>query len=73
MPIDEQGQSTPPSIESSGSSLTARTVLVKNGGHEFLPLVDSAIENVRIPTDGLATGETLAWSDEHRGAPVLNE
>jgi hypothetical protein len=46
------------------------SVLVIHAGkayyEQLLPVIESEVGNVRIPTEGLAIGETLAWYDEHR-------
>lgn len=48
--------------------LTDETELVIHAGKAYyeylLPLVESQVGNVQIPTAGLAIGETLAWYNE---------
>ncbi|MFC6905118.1 hypothetical protein [Halalkalicoccus tibetensis] len=45
--------------------LTGTIVLVVHAGtayyEQLFPLVEPAVDEVRIPTEGLAIGETLAW------------
>lgn len=49
--------------------LTEDIVLVIHAGkayyEQLLPLVESKVSNVHIPTEGLAIGETLAWYNEY--------
>jgi hypothetical protein len=49
--------------------LDGESTLVIHAGKAYyehlLPLVESAVVDVRIPTEGLAIGETLAWYNEH--------
>lgn len=50
--------------------LNENTVLVVHAGktyyEQLLPIIESEVGDVRIPTKGLAIGETLAWYDDHR-------
>ena len=49
--------------------LTYDVELVVHAGKAYyeylLPLVESEVESIWIPTEGLAIGETLAWYGEH--------
>lgn len=46
-----------------------RVILVIHAGkayyEQLLPLIESDVADICIPTAGLAIGETLAWYDEH--------
>lgn len=49
--------------------LNENNVLVIQAGKDYyeqlLPIIESEVDDVCIPTEGLAIGETLAWYDDH--------